>query len=134
MKDRIKAIRKAAKMTQTEFGHAIGATRSMVASYEGGAVIPSDTLIELICMKFNISRLWLKTGEGPMEDLKSSDSSSPLDIILAIENIPERFKEQLKILLSMDPEWWAVLDKAFETYEAQKSKQAKATEDASRNE
>ncbi len=133
MKDRIKAVRKAAKLTQKEFGNYIGASRSMVASYEGGAVIPSDTIIELICMKFQISRLWLKTGEGPMKDIAPVDSS-PLDIMMAIDNIPDRFKKQLRILLSMDPEWWQVLDNAFAAYEAQKTEKHSRPEETKKNE
>lgn len=64
MKERILKIRKDAKMTQPEFGEVIGATRPMIASYEGGKVIPDKSMQMLICSKFNVSERWLETGEG----------------------------------------------------------------------
>lgn len=63
MKDRIKKIRVDAKMTQEEFGAAIGATRGMVTTYEKGTV-PTLSTRMLICSKFNVDENWLETGEG----------------------------------------------------------------------
>ena len=64
MNNRIIDIRKRLRMTQAEFGAEIGATRSMVASYESGKVIPDKTTRMLICSKFNVNETWLETGEG----------------------------------------------------------------------
>lgn len=64
MKDRIKRIRKDAGMNQTEFGSEVGATRPMIASYEGGSVIPDPSKRMLICEKFNVNPEWLETGSG----------------------------------------------------------------------
>ena len=36
----------------------------MIASYEGGAVIPSDPILKLIAREFNISYNWLKNGDS----------------------------------------------------------------------
>lgn len=66
MKDRIISVRKHAHLTQTEFGKCTGSTRSMIASYEGGKVAPDDTWIELVCLKFDVNKDWLRTGEGSM--------------------------------------------------------------------
>lgn len=63
MKDRIKLIRNNAKLTQEEFGRAIGATRGMVTTYEKGTV-PTLATRMLICEKFNVNESWLETGEG----------------------------------------------------------------------
>lgn len=64
MKDRILKIRKDAKLTQPEFGALIGATRPMIASYEGGKVVPDKSIQMLICSEFNVNPVWLETGEG----------------------------------------------------------------------
>ena len=119
MKDRIKAVRQRSGMTQTEFGSMIGASRSMIASYEGGAVIPADTVVELICMKFRVSRLWLTTGEGPMEDIDPSDDT-PAKLAQAYADLPQRFQDAVQVLMGMDPEWWKVLDQAFAAWEEEK--------------
>ena len=119
MKDRIKAVRQRSGMTQTEFGSMIGASRSMIASYEGGAVIPADTVVELICMKFHVSRLWLTTGEGPMEDIDPADDT-PAKLAQAYADLPQRFQDAVQVLMGMDPEWWKVLDQAFAAWEEEK--------------
>lgn len=119
MKDRIKAVRQRSGMTQTEFGSMIGASRSMIASYEGGAVIPADTVVELICMKFHVSRLWLTTGEGPMEDIDPADDT-PAKLAQAYADLPQRFQDAVQVLMGMDPEWWKVLDRAFAAWEEEK--------------
>lgn len=64
MKDRIRAIRKNMKMSQTEFGAEIGCSQTAVAKYEGGQVIPDKPVRMLICSKFNVNEEWLETGEG----------------------------------------------------------------------
>ncbi len=63
---RVKAIRKAKRLNQTEFGKAIGLKQMGVSNMEqeGGTV--TDKNILLICQKFHVSRDWLETGEGEM--------------------------------------------------------------------
>lgn len=65
---RIKAIRKAAKLTQEEFGARIGIKQNSVAQIESGRRNPSSQLILSICREFGISRTWLETGEGDKID------------------------------------------------------------------
>ncbi len=69
MKDRIIKIRRDAGLNQTEFGSVVGASRSMIASYEGGKVIPDAAKRMLICEKFNVNPDWLEHG-GDVEPYK----------------------------------------------------------------
>ena len=66
MEQRIKAIRKARKLTQAEFGQRIGVKGNTVTNYETGLRMPSEAVIRSICREFNISERWLRTGEGEM--------------------------------------------------------------------
>ncbi len=67
MKDRIKQIRKAAGLTQYEFGERLGYAPSSAASWEKkDAQMPPDTTILLICKTFHVREEWLRTGEGEM--------------------------------------------------------------------
>ena len=68
LKDRIKAIRKSLtpKVSQEKFAEILGTTRNAIKTYETGAVIPTNTFLQLVCMKFNINEHWLLTGEGEM--------------------------------------------------------------------
>ena len=122
MNERITAIRKRSQLTQTEFGDRIGATRAMIASYEGGAVVPADSILKLISKEFNVSYAWLKNGEGPMEDPLPDDAA--LDRLTeTYRALPERLRAMVDVLASMDPEWYKTLDAAFEELERRKKQQ-----------
>ena len=119
MKDRIRAVRKARKLNQTEFGKKIGATQAMVTSYETGRVVPSDTVLKLICKEYGVSYAWLKNGEGPMEDPLPEDAA--LDRLTeTYRALPDRLKAMVDMLASADPEWYKTLDAAFEELEKRK--------------
>lgn len=64
MKERIKQIRKSAKLTQQEFAERLGIKQNTVASYEMGRIGISDAVIFSICREFNINEEWLRTGNG----------------------------------------------------------------------
>lgn len=64
MKERIKSIRKDARLTQEEFGSMLGVSRIAVTTYETGRVIPDKSVRLLICERFNVNETWLETGEG----------------------------------------------------------------------
>lgn len=66
MNKRIKLIRKNLNKTQQEFGEICGKSRRAIAAYEQGAVIPDDSFLQLLCLKFNINETWLRTGKGNM--------------------------------------------------------------------
>lgn len=66
MKDRIKTLRKALGLNQTQFGERIGVKQNTVAVYELGRAVPSESVITLIQREFGVSEEWLRTGEGEM--------------------------------------------------------------------
>ena len=80
MKERIKQIRAALSLTQTEFAKQAGISRSIVAAYEGGNAPISERTMNDICRVFNVNEQWLRTGEGPM--FREQDN---LDNMLAAE-------------------------------------------------
>jgi len=78
MRVRIKAIRKYANMTQSEFGIALGLGATSAAAWEKkDAQIPTESMQLLICKTFGINKHWLETGEGDMLD----DVPDPLEEI-----------------------------------------------------
>ena len=64
MHNRIKEVRKNAGLTQQEFADRLGISRSNIGNYESGSRAPIDAAIKLICAKFNVNEVWLRTGEG----------------------------------------------------------------------
>ena len=73
MKNRIKKIRKELDLTQQEFADKIGIKRNTLSTYESGRNEPIDAVISLICREFNVSKEWLRTGEGDMFVQQSID-------------------------------------------------------------
>lgn len=67
MKDRIRAVRKDAHLTQSEFGERIGVTGNAITGYEKAYRSPSNVIITAICKEFDINEQWLRTGEGDMK-------------------------------------------------------------------
>lgn len=68
MRDRIKAIRNDAGLTQSEFSIRLGFAPTSAASWEKkDAQEPSEPIKLLICKTFGIREEWLKTGEGEMK-------------------------------------------------------------------
>ena len=62
----IKIFRKSLKKTQAEFGELLGTGRDVISNYEIGRVKPTDTFIQLLVSKYNVSEEWLRTGQGEM--------------------------------------------------------------------
>ena len=71
MKERITQVRKSAKMNQDDFAKKIGLTKNYISLIETGGRVPSDRTVGDICREFNVSEMWLRTGEGEMFRQKS---------------------------------------------------------------
>ena len=64
--ERVKELRNALNLTQTEFGSRIGVSRNSVASYESGVRNMNDYILKNICRTFNADYFWLTEGKGDM--------------------------------------------------------------------
>lgn len=64
--ERFKQVRLMLNMSQEEFGKAIGLSKSGVSNIENGERGLRDTYISVLCSKFSINSLWMRTGTGEM--------------------------------------------------------------------
>ena len=62
--DRIAWCVKDSKLTKTAFSERLNVSQAFISQLCSGAKTPSDRTIADICREFNISELWLRTGEG----------------------------------------------------------------------
>jgi len=62
--ENLKLIRKKMGLNQGDFGKPLGITGSSISSIERGLSKPSNSVLKLIEIKYQISRNWLFTGEG----------------------------------------------------------------------
>jgi transcriptional regulator with XRE-family HTH domain len=100
--ERIKAVRKSLvpKVSQTAFAEMLGTTRAAIAPYERGIVTPSDTFIQLLCAKFNISEEWLRTGAGSMH---KSDIEAQVDAYTRGYTLDAEEREIIRYFLNLNP-------------------------------
>lgn len=64
--ERLKKLRKALDLTQSEFASKIGSVQNSITGYESGRRNPSAPVISLICKEFNVNEEWLRDGIGEM--------------------------------------------------------------------
>ena len=63
---RIRQLRQALNMSQTDFSKAICVSIGYTAGIENGHRMANDRIIRLICLTFGANEVWLKTGKGEM--------------------------------------------------------------------
>ena len=111
MKERIKEVRKALKLNQTEFGARLGIKQTTVAGYETGAKNPMDSVILSICREYNVNETWLRTGEGEMF-VQKSRMDTIAEFAADLYNTDMKFKRDLiEVLAKLDESSWKELEK-----------------------
>ena len=116
MKDRIKDLRKALNMNQTDFGVRLGLKQSTVTGYETGIRTPSDAVITSICREFNVNELWLRTGVGEMFQARSREEEMDALISRLLRDDPnsDSFKSRfIAAALRAGPDAWDAWEKFF---------------------
>ena len=80
MNTRIREIRQALAINQSEFGEKIGLKQNAVSLMEKPNGRIKEQNIIAICTQFHVNEVWLRTGEGemfslekPLEDPKKRD-------------------------------------------------------------
>lgn len=91
MNERIKFIRKNLGKTQNEFGLLCGKSRRAIAAYEQGAVIPDNSFIQLLCLKFNVNEEWLKFGVGKPFNNENDNLIKELSEKYNLDNLGKQF-------------------------------------------
>lgn len=115
---RVLEIRKALrpKMTQTEFGEALGVSRSVIANIEMNRVTqPTEQFMRLLCRTFSVSYAWLKEGVG---DMFLDESSPDLQFERIMSGEDEFTKSVMRAMLSLGDEEWEALKKVVEKLKA----------------
>ena len=118
MNNRIREVRKAAKISQEEFGKRLGLSRQFITLVETGERIPSDRTIRDICREFGINETWLRTGDGDMAASKSRQQEMAELIRSLMADKPESFRSALvTALLRFDPDGpeWEVLERIYDS-------------------
>lgn len=67
--ERVKAIRTEKKMTMEQFGEKLGVQKSAISKIEKDKVNLTEQMFLLICLEFGVNEVWLRTGEGGIENM-----------------------------------------------------------------
>lgn len=116
MNTRIRELRNALNLTQTEFGERIGFSRPMVANLEGaGRAEIKEHTIHLICKEYKVNEHWLRTGEGEMFVPMSAEEELiefTRDLLIGEK---ESFKNRLiTALAKLSDEQWDMLEELID--------------------
>ena len=126
MKDRVRELRKSLKLSQTDFGRAVGVSLSAVQKWESGENVLSDAVILLICQKFSVSETWLRTGAGEMHENQTREEEMGTAVGRLMADRPDSFKASLvSAFLRFDPDGpeWSVLESVYKSVEAELRKE-----------
>ena len=111
MKDRIKALRKALSLNQTDFGSKIGVKQSAVAAYESGSRTPLDSVIVSICREFGVNERWLRTGDGEMLMHLSREEEIMRFAATVVRDPSSEFQRRfVSVLARLTPEQWQLME------------------------
>lgn len=114
---RIKQIRKEKKVTQKEFSERVCVTQSYISRLELDKEQPTDMLLKLIALEFNVSLSWLKDGHGEMNvkngydyfernnlsnaQMRVDNELTQFDILLQKINIPSINMNTISIIQNL---------------------------------
>lgn len=104
---RVRMIRKAKKMNQTEFGKIFGIGQRAVAHIETGENKLSERNLEIICKKLNVNEHWLKTGEGAMFNPPPVPEPTPQDFLELLpkwKGLSEQEKHLVRTIIDLPTE------------------------------
>lgn len=126
MNERIKLLRKALELNQTDFGARIGVKQGTVAAYESGARVPLDSVIVSICREFGVSESWLRSGEGEMFLQLSREEEITKFCMSIIRDPDSEFQRQfVSVLARLEPPQWQLLSDMADKLLAQRDAQKK---------
>lgn len=120
MKERVKQLRKAVGLSQTEFGKRVGVSLSSVQKWESGENAVSDSVILLLCREFHVSETWLRTGAGEMHGEQEKQEELGRAVATLMAGRPGSFQVAvISALLRFDPDGpeWDVLERIYNSIE-----------------
>ena len=114
--DRIAWCVKDSKLTKTAFSEKLNVSQAFISQLCSGAKMPSDRTIADISREFNISELWLRTGEGEPHIQRDEDEEF-LEVMEQIHmSDDELIKRIIKAYWFMEDEEKAAIRKLIDGF------------------
>ena len=112
---RIIELREKLGLSQEEFAKKLNFSRNFIEQVETGEEnLPEQTIFD-ICLKFDVSEEWLRTGEGEMFPVRTNNQKLLVFTNDVMGEDDESFKKKFILALSqLDESDWATLQKITE--------------------
>ena len=108
--ERILMIIDAAGISKTEFSKRLKVSPAYVSKMVNKDYEPSDRLIDSICITFDVSEDWLRTGAGEMFVSQKTNMRVQAWIDKVLAGRPEDIRYRaVSLLADMPEEWWDIL-------------------------
>ena len=112
MNARIKKARQTLGLTQQEFADKLDLSRNYIALIEMGRRDPGDRTVRDICRLFDVSELWLRTGEGEMFPPRNRLDELSYLAGRFLNSQPTEFQQRFALMMyALTEEEWALLEK-----------------------
>ena len=91
--EKLKLIRKAHNLTQSDFANSIGISRGNLSGLELGKVTPTPVLINCLSLMYNIDKNWLIDDSN--DDLSALNGSTNIVALIAekYEQLDDEYKK-----------------------------------------
>lgn len=102
--ERVKLVRTALGLNQTDFGDRLGVTVTAISKIELGKNAVTDQMFKAICREFNVDPVWMREGIGDMFIDDEGEIDNLIDVLMDGEN--EVAKATFKALAKMGGDTW----------------------------
>ena len=110
--ERFRRLREAKGLSQEDFASGAHRTRSEIKNIEYGKTTPKEEVITSVCAAYNVSEIWLRSGEGEMFQPVSRDEeiAAFMGDVMRGET-PDFRRRFISVLARLDVSEWELLEK-----------------------
>lgn len=113
--ERIQEIRNTLKLSRRAFGEILGVSGDVINNIENNRLRrpeQKEPIYKLICEKFNVNEIWLRTGKEKMFNDTDEENQIMSWAGNVLKETDESFKKRfVKMLTELDGSDWDVLEK-----------------------
>lgn len=118
--DRIAWCVKDSGLTKTAFSERLNVSQAFISQLCSGSKMPSDRTIADICREFNISEVWLRTGDGEPHIQRDEDAEWQEILAQITVSDDDLIKRIIKAYWFMDEKEKAVIRKLIDSFSGKK--------------
>lgn len=116
--EKLKALRKALKLTQTAFGERLGVSIDVIKNLEYNRTTPSEIFVNHMCEIYNVNKDWLNGSSDEMFIASYNDDAALVEKMLKQYNPNQSIRTLLYSWSQLPPEKQEMLAEFAEDFAA----------------